>query len=63
MKTQPSEAEQPYPTAWACRTCNKIDWADTDEKLAKPEHIPYRGIDLGECKGTMIQLYENKNPT
>lgn len=45
------------PTAWACRTCGKIDWADTDEQLAKPEHVSHRGYDIGTCQGTMIRLY------
>ena len=46
------------PIAWACRTCNKIDWADSKEQLAKPEHVSHRGFDIGTCKGTMIPLYE-----
>lgn len=45
------------PIAWACRTCNKIDWADAKEQLAKPEHISHRGVDIGSCKGKMIPLY------
>lgn len=45
------------PIAWGCKTCNKIDWADSKEQLAKPEHISYRGIDLGNCKGKFIPLY------
>lgn len=44
--------------AWACKTCNKVDWADSKEQLAKPEHVPYRGIDLGTCKGKFIPLYD-----
>jgi hypothetical protein len=46
------------PTAWACRTCNKVDWADTKEQLAKPEHVAHRGVDIGTCKGQMIPLYD-----
>ena len=45
------------PIAWACRTCNKVDWADAKEQLAKPEHVSYRGVDLGTCTGKMIPLY------
>lgn len=44
------------PIAWACKTCNKVDWADSDEQLAKPEHRAHRGVDIGECKGKMIPL-------
>ena len=49
------------PTAWACRTCGKVDWADTDEQLAKPEHVAYRGVDIGTCKGRMIPLYSDES--
>lgn len=45
------------PIAWACRTCNKVDWADQEEQTAKPEHVSHRGVDLGTCKGEMIPLY------
>lgn len=48
---------QKQPIAWACKTCGKIDWADSKEQKAQPEHISYRGIDLGECKGKMIPLF------
>lgn len=44
--------------AWGCKTCNKIDWVDVKEPLAKPEHIPHRGFDIGKCKGKMVSLYE-----
>ena len=47
------------PIAWACRTCSKIDWADSESNLAKPEHISYRGADIGTCKGVMVPLYAN----
>lgn len=48
-----------------CPVCYKFDFP-SGEPLAKPEHIPYRGIDVGECKGKMIKLYiieeiENEN--
>ena len=42
--------------AWYCPVCHKFDLADIKEQLAKPEHISYRGIDLGNCKGKMIPL-------
>ncbi len=42
--------------AWGCPVCKKFDWADAPTPLAKPEHIPYRGVDLGTCKGKMIPL-------
>ena len=48
------------PIAWACRTCNKVDWADQEEQTAKPEHVCHRGVDLGTCKGKMIALYESE---
>ena len=49
------------PYAWGCKTCNKIDWADTEEPLAKPEHRPYRGMDLGTCDGEMIPLVREED--
>ena len=49
------------PTAWACRKCGKFDWADTDEQLAQPEHVSYRGIDLGTCGGQMVPLYSEED--
>jgi hypothetical protein len=55
IESMHTKAKKPF--AWACKTCNKIDWADTNEQLAKPEHISYRGVDLGTCKGEMIPLY------
>lgn len=45
------------PTAWACKTCGKVDWDDTRQQLAKPEHVSYRGFDIGSCKGKMVPLY------
>ena len=47
----------PKPDAFGCRVCNKIDWADTDEAQAKPEHVPHRGYDIGSCKGEMVKLW------
>jgi hypothetical protein len=47
------------PIAWACRTCNKIDWVDSKEQLAQPEHVSYRGVDIGNCVGKMVKLYDN----
>ena len=52
------------PTAWACRKCGKADWADDKEQRAKPEHVSYRGVDLGECVGRggiMIPLYSEED--
>lgn len=46
------------PIAWGCKTCNKIDWVDTKEQLAKPEHLSYRGVDIGTCKGKFIPLFD-----
>ena len=41
---------------WYCPKCNKFDFANSKECIAKPEHIPYRGVDMGSCKGEMIPL-------
>lgn len=46
--------------AWGCRTCNKIDWVDNEAACAKPEHVPYRGVDIGICSGKMEKLYSEK---
>lgn len=43
--------------AWGCRTCNKVDWVDDKETKAAPEHVPHRGVDIGDCKGKMVKLY------
>lgn len=43
--------------AWYCPLCKKIDLVDTKEYEASPEHIPYRGMDIGDCSETMIKLY------
>ncbi len=43
--------------AWYCPICKKFDFVDSEEVLCKPEHIPYRGVDIGSCKGRMIKLY------
>jgi len=48
---------KPKPYAWVCRTCNKFDFADTEEQLAYPEHTSHRGFDIGICSGKMIPLY------
>lgn len=45
------------PYAWVCRTCGKIDFVDVKEQTAQPEHVSYRGVDIGTCKGKMIPLY------
>ena len=44
-----------HPIAWYCPVCKKFDMIGT-EPLAKPEHIPHRGFDIGSCKGKMIKL-------
>lgn len=44
--------------AWGCKTCKKFDWVESDEQLAKPEHVSMRGVDIGDCNGKMIPLYE-----
>jgi len=46
------------PTAWACRTCNKVDWEIEEECMARPEHVSYRGVDIGTCEGKFIPLYD-----
>ena len=51
------------PIAWGCKTCNKIDWADSVDpfKFSKhvfPEHVRHRGFDIGKCKGKMIPLFD-----
>jgi len=56
-KVNITELQIKKPIAWACRTCNKIDWYDSEEQLAIPEHVSYRGFDIGLCKGKMIPLY------
>lgn len=57
------EINKEKPIAWACRICNKIDWADTDEQLAKPEHCSHRGVDVGTCNGKMIPLFKGAGAT
>jgi len=53
----PRETQPVSPYAWVCRTCGKIDFADIKEQTAQPEHVSYRGVDIGTCKGKMIPLY------
>lgn len=48
------------PYAWYCETCKKFDIAHEKEALAKPQHIPHRGFDIGECRGIMIPLYKEE---
>lgn len=38
---------------WKCKTCGKTDDSSTSEGQAKPEHIPHRGFDIGNCEGKM----------
>jgi hypothetical protein len=35
------------PVSWTCPVCGKTDYADSKENLAAPEHVPYRGVDIG----------------
>jgi hypothetical protein len=49
--------EQFRHVAWGCRKCNKIDWVDNPEQMAKPEHVSHRGIDIGSCGGEFIKLF------
>lgn len=48
------------PVSWKCPVCGKSDYADTDENTAAPEHIPYRGVDVGSCDGVMVAIYAEK---
>jgi len=48
------------PKAWYCPVCKKFDLADIEKPMAKPEHVPYRGVDIGSCNGEMIPLYDCK---
>lgn len=50
-------SENRRPDGWVCRICLKVDFADTEEQLAKPEHVAYRGVDLGKCKGKFLPFY------
>ena len=49
------------PTYWYCPTCGKWDSPRVSEPMAAPEHQPYRGVDIGTCKGTMIFLYSEED--
>jgi len=55
MKEQIKFPNQPY--MWYCPVCNKFDLSSAVELMAIPEHIPYRGVDIGKCKSDMIKLY------
>jgi len=46
------------PKAWYCPKCKKFDLADVKEPLASPNHVPHRGVDIGNCDGVMIPLYD-----
>jgi len=46
---------------WACPVCKKVDFKSEIEQSARPEHISYRGIDIGSCTGNMIPLYSLSN--
>lgn len=45
---------------WKCDTCGKEDDDTTNESKASPEHQSYRGVDIGTCKGEMIEILETK---
>lgn len=45
------------PVAWYCKLCKKFDYPEVDGAMAKPEHVPYMGVDIGTCKGIMLPLY------
>ena len=47
--------------AWYCPVCRKIDLIEAKEPMAKPEHVPHRGVDIGTCKGIMISLYSDQS--
>ena len=49
------------PKAWYCPICNKFDLANVKEVMASPEHVPHRGVDIGNCSGVMIPLYDYEN--
>jgi hypothetical protein len=49
------------PTAWICKKCLKMDFPEIEESLAKPEHIPYRGVDIGTCGNPMIPVYSKED--
>ncbi len=48
------------PTAWYCPKCKKFDLADVKRAMASPEHVPHRGVDIGNCTGEMIPLYASQ---
>ncbi len=43
---------------WVCPVCGLIDHSDTEKALAFPNHVPYRGSDIGHCVGQMRVLGE-----
>jgi len=49
------------PTYWHCSICGKWDSPKISKPMATPEHRPYRGVDIGTCKGTMILLYSEED--
>lgn len=46
--------------AWYCSTCHKATTNLTPNDDAKPEHISYRGVDLGCCPGKMELVLEKE---
>ena len=43
---------------WHCETCGKTAASDTPNDDAAPEHLSYRGQDIGNCPG-MMELVED----
>ena len=38
---------------WKCNTCGKSTTDETPNDDAAPEHVSYRGHDIGTCPGKM----------
>ncbi len=46
---------------WYCTTCGKTATSlNPDKNEAAPEHISYRGIDLGKCFGVMEMVRKDE---
>lgn len=48
------ELDDPPTIIWFCPVCGKMDHNRTEKALATPEHVPMRGVDIGNCKGKML---------
>ena len=44
---------------WHCDRCHELDCSERKFNAA-PNHIPYRGVDIGECKGIMKEYIEKE---